>query len=171
MEEEYASLSFDSEVDEIEAAVLLPEDWYITQLLTAPKEEINKKKTGKNWVFDVRTLNDDPVYSGRRFRVWLPLPMEADKKLYDSQGNNIYDAKKQSLASFCKAFEGQAVGKEVSVSRGSIGQIYIIQGINPSTHKLSNNANAFMGFKPAPAGVIAPQLEEAQVIPDDEIPF
>ena len=151
-------LEFGKNVDDIEAPVLLPEGWRTMRLLEEPKVEDNKAmkedpgsaEAGHNWRLDLETVDEEPMWSGRRFFLRFPLPRPSDMESYTSQGQKIYDAKMSRIVGFVEAFGGHISGSKASLGKGAIGQCYVLQQLNRLTQEPENSIDIFnQGFKKA----------------------
>ena len=150
------TLRFAKPIDGIEEPTLLPEDWYVLQVVKPPKVEDNDKKkkglsydqgAGQNLVISLRTISDIPEYSGRAFTLWLPYPSEEDLTNYDGGGMLKYDRKMERIAEFAdKATGCSAEGEEVTILPNAMIGIYITQGLDQQGQKLINNLDWFQGF-------------------------
>ena len=158
MNEEIGTLEFGKDVDDIEKPVLLPEDFYLMEVVGTPKSTKNKEmekdpnspKAGFNWVVPLKTVDrDNPEFSGRTFNAYLPLPKPEDENEYDGRGQKIYDAKMERIIRFVEAFGGQINGRVVTLAPGAKAGIQVTQSVNPRTQELSNNLNIFGEYKTA----------------------
>jgi hypothetical protein len=158
MEQEIGMLEFGKDVDEIEAPVLLPEDYYLFVVSGTPKSMKNAAmeknpsdpKAGFNWVVPLKTLDrDNPEFNNRTFSAYLPLPKPEDEEAYDGRGQKLYDAKMERIAKFVTAFGGQVAGKTVMLAPGSKAGLQVVQQVNPRTGDLTNSLNIFGEYKTA----------------------
>ena len=155
--EKMTTLQFRKAVEEIEEPTLMPVDWYQVEITEEPDFEDNSKKkkglseeegAGQNLVVNLRTIHDDPEFSGRYFRLWLPWPNESDEEARDGRGQRKSDSKMKRIAEFVTAFGGDVDGSELVVKAGMSGQVYIDQNIPPGQTEIQNGVSLFAGFKP-----------------------
>lgn len=151
------TLKFHKAVDDIEQPKLLPEDWYIVQVVNPPTIEDNdkaKKKlsyeegAGKNLIIQTRTVSNIAEYNGRAFKIYLPCPVEQDLNAFDGRGMNKYDAKMERIAEFAEKATGCSIyGNEVTILPNARIGVYITQALDQQGKELVNNLNWFSGFK------------------------
>ena len=153
--------------EDIEGGVLVPEDWYPLEILEEPldpQETPNKKKlaglseaegAGENIILNLRLNDDDPVYDGRRFRIWLPYPNETDKKTYGLGGQTKEDAKNELIRDVYAAFAGlnpeDVEGDEVEFSLGDKAEFYVVRSLDQQGVKEINVVDVFRHL-PRPVG-------------------
>lgn len=173
-------LEFGKDVDDIEKPLLMPEDYYLFKVTGTPKSEKNKEmqnnpgseKAGYNWVVPLSSIDrDNPQFSGRTFRAFLPLPKPEDENTYDGRGQKVYDAKMDRIKKFVIAAGGVAEGKTVMLAPGSLIGLHVVQSVNPRTQELVNNLDIFGEYKTA-AEMGWNELEiEQEKKGSDDIPF
>ena len=160
---EVGSLDLGKSVDEIEAPVLLPEEWYLVEVGVKPEvkknaameRDANDPKAGYNWVMNLVTISEDEDYHGRWLTCWLGIPKEDDEKVRDRRGQKVFDAKMQRIVDFVTAFGGTIDGGNASLQKGATGMVYVLQRLNSETGELENSVNIFgrggeSPFKPNP---------------------
>jgi len=128
-------------VDNVSKPKLLPEDWYLVEVIEAPEAKPNSKGTGDNWVLSVKTVgNPEPEYNGFRLPVFLPLPSEEDENEY-VQGQSLFDQKADRLITWVKAFDGIIDGENLDIEAGAQAYVYIVQQMY--REELTNSINIF----------------------------
>ncbi len=157
-DQELGMLEFGKDVDDIEKPVLLPEDFYLFEVSATPKTAKNKEmeknpsseKAGFNWVVPLKTVgNAEPMFNGRMFSAYLPLPRPEDEHEYDGRGQKVYDAKMDRIARFVAAAGGQVGGRTVMLAPGSKIGLKVVQQVNPRTQELTNGLDIFGEYKSA----------------------
>lgn len=142
--------------DDIQEAILLPEDWYQVEIFKEPHEAKNKawndagerlsleaakninEKAGSNIVVPVRVISDVPEYHGRMLTKWLPLPNSFDEGQYTNRGQHVPDAKAEVIYKWAEAFGGNIEGSEASLSEGQKAYVYVIQDTDQSGEEKVN---------------------------------
>lgn len=158
-----AIFSLDKNFEDVQEAQLLPEDWYVMEILEEPQQAPNKAmkeggpqadKAGYNIVLRLRTVSEVPEYSGRVLTVWLSLPNDSDKGEY-IQGQSKEDWKLERIAKVAAAFKGldnwkELEGDEISLEKGMQARFYIVQtlGLDGTT---ARNEVDLMNTAPQPA--------------------
>ena len=156
--------------EDIKEGVPVPEDWYPLEILEEPlppEECPNKKKqagaseaegAGDNIILQLRLNHDDPMYDGRRFRVWLPYPNETDKKTYGVGGQTKEDSKLELIRDVYAAFAGlnpeDVEGDEIEFSLGDKAEFYVTHGLDQQGAKVIDEVNVFRNL-PRPVGTYA----------------
>ncbi len=148
---------------DIQEAELMPTDWYNFEISGDPEQEPNKvlkavnegdevdtpEKAGYNIVVNLRSISDTPEFNGRPFRMWLPLPTEADKSNYTPIGQTVEDSKVERIAQFASTFSGVDVeGDTISLGKGMKGSLYVNQQLDQSGQNLRNSIDPFAGARP-----------------------
>src|SRR4030042_5175465 len=102
-----AEFTLSKNVEDIEAGKPLPEYGYEMFIPEEPTIEPNKKKkagleekdgAGDNIVVNLSVHHDNAEYNGRRFRIWLSLPTEADAERYTQSGQSMESWKLSRVA-------------------------------------------------------------------------
>lgn len=168
-----STLDLGKSQDEIEAPVLMPEEWYPFEITKDPEVKPNAMmgenpedpKAGHNWVVNLVTIDAaEPEFNGRRFTLWLGVPKPADNDLYTGNGQKIYDSKMERIIDFVENFGGSVDGAEVALKEGLRGQCYVLQGIGQSGD-VENKIDIFnSGYKPY-------EGEGGGAVPGDEVPY
>ena len=151
------TFSFKKPIEEIEEAVLLPEDWYtfkigergMTIQPNAAKKEGQSEEEGAGDTFAgfLFVTDNVPEYNGRQLPLWLSWPSEADEEKWTRDGMKVYDAKMKRIVEFIQAFRGDVDGSDVSIDSGATGQAYVIQKMNRAGTDLENSIDIYSGFK------------------------
>lgn len=121
-----ALFKFNKSIEDIQERELLPDGWYQLRIAEEPIAEENKAKTGENIVLKLQTVSDNPLFNGRDFRMWLPLPVPGDsEEIY--QGQSREDSKLERIAKVVKAFNGGEApsSDEIELSQGDVAMFYI----------------------------------------------
>lgn len=169
-----STFKFKKAMENIEEPELLDKAWYEVELVEDPKllpnneakkllgdspefEEVERAnaddpKYGMNAVLTLRVISDLPEESGRRLKLYIPYPMEADEKRYDGRGMIVYDAKQERFSKLSQAIHGESSGDEVEIGQGQRFQVFVDQQINPQTKTPGNTIDLFAGFKPGSRG-------------------
>jgi hypothetical protein len=122
-------------ISDVQDQQLLPEDWYIMRLSQEPTVEDNKKMkdggagaegAGQNIVLKMVTVSENPVYNGRMFTMWLPLPNAADRDIFFN-GQSREDSKLERIAAVVSAFNGgnAPAGDEFELHQGDEALFYV----------------------------------------------
>lgn len=132
--------------DDIQEAVLLPEDWYTMEITREPYEDKNaawkevgeslpharviktNEKAGKNIVVNLKVVSEVPEFAGRTLTKWLSLPHEFDEGKYMNNGQPKADWKAEIIHKWVEAFGGVSEGAEISLSQGQRALVYVIVG-------------------------------------------
>ena len=156
-------------VDDVEDAILLPVDWYNVEIAQEPKLMMNKvlsnvveanasdeeilaaleatDKAGYNLVVSLKTESPDAMFSNYDLTIWLGYPSQKDEKIF-SRGQCLADKKIQLITAFTKAFGGDIQGKDIMLSEGMKGCVYVIQQRALNSEELQNGVDIFnAGFK------------------------
>lgn len=131
--------------NDIQEAVLLPEDWYVMEIVKDSKDKnrawkdagehlpileagrINKK-AGENIVLKLKVISDIPEFNNRRLTKYLPLPNDLDTGEFTGRGIPKADDKAEVIYAWVEAFCGLVEGSEASFSPGQKALVYILQG-------------------------------------------
>jgi hypothetical protein len=131
--------------DDIQEAILLPEDWYKMEIFKEPTEAKNRawtdvgesltleaakninEKAAKNIVIHLKVISDVPEHNGRMLTKWLPLPNQFDEGQYTNRGQHVPDSKAEVIFKWAEAFGGTIEGSEASLSIGQKAYVYVIQ--------------------------------------------
>ena len=144
------------DVDDIEEAVLLPEDFYNCVIVKEPVLKPNKKMevglseeegAGYNLIIVLKTESDDPEFAGRWFTLYFGWPTLADENKRDMRGSKISDKKMGDIIKFTLAFGGSVEGLDVILSENLRGQGYVLQEIDSRSGTLVNSISPFGEFK------------------------
>lgn len=169
---EAGTLKFRKKVDEVEEAVLMPEDYYVMRVILTPKLAPNKAKAkdkedpkaGDNWEIDVAVISDVPEFNGRKFRLFMAYPSTKDENEYTSRGQCAYDAKMENIIKVVQAFEGFAEGDTVTLPVGATARLPVVQKPNRQTGVMENQVNIFGELKTTEGNVVGrvdvPDLED-----------
>ena len=175
-----AEFEFLKDMDDIEEPVLLSEDWYTVRVVDQPELKKNaaardgkayEDGAGMNLEIPVRVVSEIPEENGRRFRLYIPYPVEEDLQHYDARGQLKYDAKLERLKNFCESFTKCHIeGNKISIAVGAEGKIYITQSMDQQGTQMTNSFDLFSGFKRVDADerLLAEARED---LGEDDIPF
>ncbi len=142
--------------EDVEGGVNVPEDWYTLEILEEPVKEANKKAQsglseaeggGENIILHLRLNHEDPIYDGRRFRIWLPYPNEYDKTAYGIGGQTKEDSKMELIRDVYAVFAGidsdEVSGDEIDFSIGDRAEFYVTQSLDQQGVKVINEVSVF----------------------------
>ncbi len=150
--------------EDLQAPILIPEDWYTVELSREPYESKNRKwkdggedlpaeeivGAGKNIVVNMRVVSDIPEASGRQLTKWLALPNPSDSGRFTNDGQPIEDWKLDSIYKWVAAFQGEEEGSNVSLAQGAKAQVYVVQAIGMDGETMENSIS--MNVDPRPVG-------------------
>lgn len=132
--------------DDVQGAILLPEDFYTMEISKDPAEAKNKawtdagetlsleeahavdEKAGKNIVLQLKIVSEIPEESGRTFTKWLSLPNKYDEGQYMNNGQPKADWKAEAIHKWADAFGSGSDGAEVTFNKGSKALVYLVVG-------------------------------------------
>jgi len=153
-----ATFDLGMDVDDVQEAQLLPEDWYNCEVVTDPEQQPNKAmkgggpdadKAGFNIVLRLRVVDSLPEYNGRQFTMWLPLPNDSDDGVF-AGGQPARDSKVARIAGVASALSGESVkGSEATIVEGMRARFLITQKIdNRDGQTLRNELAPFTPPRP-----------------------
>jgi len=182
MEEQMmGSMDLGASVDDIEEPVLLPEGWYMFEIVPPPptvrpnQVKVNDPASpdaADNWVVNLSSVHEDPMFSGRRFTVWLGVPKPGDDERWNNRGQRVDHAKMDRAKNFTLSFEGELLnGPSGPRSRpvvrvGKKGMAYVLQQMDNVTRERTNRIDPFGKFKP-----VLGEGGEGSLGSSDDIPF
>jgi len=152
-----ATFDVNGDLDNIQEAVLLPNDDYAVIITQDPVREPNKvmreegadaDKAGYNIILRTRVYDPEvPEAHGRMFTIYLPLPNDTDEGKYTPQGQAAKDSKLDRIKNAAGAFSGDGSGTVVNFEAGMMAVAKVIQKVdrNDSSKKV-NEINAFAGL-------------------------
>ncbi len=139
--------------EDLQAPILLPEDWYTAEISREPYEAKNRKwkdggedrppeeieGAGKNIVVNMRIASDVPEWAGRSLTKWLPLPNPSDVAKFTNDGQPMEDWKLDTIYKWVAAFQGDAEGSNVTLGTGAKAQVYVVQAIGQDGETMENS--------------------------------
>lgn len=154
--------SVGKDFNDVQEAQLMPEDWYVMEISAEPEQMPNKamkvggpdaEKAGFNIVVKLKSISEDPEYSGRPFTIWLSLPNATDEGEFIN-GQDKVDWKLQKIAKIAAAFNGisdwkQLTGDEINLAKGMRAKCYVTQGIGMDEQTPRNDIDT-MNMTPQP---------------------
>ena len=149
--------------DDIQEAVLMPEDWYLMEITKDPEQLPNKvmkesgadaEKAGFNIVVKMKSISEDPEHNGRPFTIWLSLPNPTDEGEFVG-GQPKEDWKLEQIAKVTAAFNGieewkTMEGDEVRLDKGMRAKFYVSQAVGLDGQTMRNEIS-LMNAAPKPA--------------------
>jgi len=153
------------DLDDIQEPELLPEEWYSMEIIDEPERAMNKKMkeggadaegAGYNIVLKLEVIYPDaPQYNGRKFTLWLSMPVEGDEDRFTAAGQTIEDFKLDQIKKVAQGFAGKEIsGSEVEFNKGMKADFYVKQGIaggGARKGQPQNEIDTFAGVKKAGA--------------------
>lgn len=174
--------------DDLQAPILIAEDWYTVEISREPYESKNRKwkdggedrpaeeieGAGKNIVVNMRVVSDIPEAGGRQLTKWLALPNPSDAGRFTNDGQPMEDWKLDSIYKWVEAFQGEEEGANVSLAQGAKAQVYVIQAIGMDGETMENSIS--MNMDPRPISGSALGGDEGEGLfglgdKEDEAPF
>lgn len=132
--------------DDLQEAVLLPEDWYQVELAQDPTQEKNRKwkdggenlpadeieGAGYNIKLRAVIVSEAPEEAGRSLFKYLSMPNPSDEGQYMNDGQPKADWKAGVIFDWVDAFSGTEDGEQVSLAKGMKGMVYVVQQVGLS---------------------------------------
>lgn len=150
--------------EDLQAPVLIAEDWYTVEITREPYQAKNKKwkdggadrpaeeieGAGENIVVNTRVISDIPEANGRQLTKWLSLPNPHDVGQFTNDGQPKEDWKLDTIYTWVAAFQGDEEGSNVSLAAGAKAQVYVVQQIGMDGETMENAIS--MNNDPRPIG-------------------
>ena len=165
-----STFQFHKPVEDMEKAVLLPEDWTDVEIKYDPESIMNKKLrealddpenaseaeiaealesvegAGYNLHMWLVTEHPEDRFCGHDLQIWLPFPTEKDEFEY-RKGQKVADTKMERITDFVIAFGGSVDGSKFSLAAGMKGRVLVIQKDAYDGDGRENGIDIFSGFR------------------------